>query len=288
MADSMSYAKSLERASRLVPIVAQPKVAKLDKGKGIAQAQPKKASQKAQLPLQSFPPLCQTQGITIREPSSEGPEPSEQRDTPRGKKWKNPREHIQKLVDQPLDLRPENKQAKPKRRKTSKTGFLTGEQTQLLNELWTCVCNSNKDPRPFQTLEKMFKDLNGSLLKLTSDAGITGSYSMEPKVYHSQINLESYSEELPVDTRLFEQQIVPTFFLEKRKWEALFLAVQTQTLSEILKILKISNKEAEKIVHHFSWSIWKDVRLLRITGVIPDQPVCSFIRSRTDRGMGSQ
>lgn len=70
---------------------------------------------------------------------------------------------------------------------------------------------------------------------------------MEPKVYHSQINLESYSEELPVDTILFEQQIVPTFFLEKRKWEALFLAVQTQTLSEIIKILKISNKEAEKI-----------------------------------------
>lgn len=138
-----------------------------------------------------------------------------------------------------------------------------------MSDLWTSICNSRKDPNSVRKLEAHLKELNDFVSKLTSDAGITGSYSIEPRKYHSQINLAPYAEDLPVAASMFEQQIIPAFYLEFRKWEALHKAVQTETLAEVFKILKISKKEADKFQHHISWTVWNDIRLLRIMQPIP-------------------
>lgn len=188
----------------------------MDKGKGIAKAQPTKDSQK------DFPPLSRSKGITIREPSSEGPS-----DITRSQPTKSISAHVQNLLPNPVDLRPEPKQAKPKVWKTNKLGNLTDTQTQLLNELWSFICNSVKDPNPVRKLEAHFKELNGFVSKLTSDAGITGSYQIEPRKYHSQIDLDLYAADIPIESSMFEQLIVPAFYLEFRKWKALNKAVQT-------------------------------------------------------------
>lgn len=207
--DTMSYAELVERAARLGPIVPKAQQAKRDKGKGIAKAQPKKDSQRSKSSLQDFPPLSRSKGITIREPSSEGPS-----DMTRAQSNKSVSAHVQNLAPKPLDLRPEPKQAKPKVWKTSNVGNLSDTQTQLLTELWNQICNSTKDPNPVKKLEAHLKQLNGFVSKLTSDAGITGSYQIEPRKYHSQIDLDLYAADMPIESSMFEQLIVPAFYLE--------------------------------------------------------------------------